>query len=202
MLREGFVRLCDYVPGLRQELRYATAHNLTGHPLAGYLSPDAVGTVELGDALRRALAAARARGFGLLVYDAYRPQKAVTDFVTWSLQPEDGLTKAEFYPRVDKERLFREGYIARRSGHSRGSTVDLTLTDSNGRPIDMGTGFDFMDDLSHHGAFLDSSTPGRNRRMLLDIMLENGFLPYQNEWWHYRLKDEPYPDTCFDFDID
>ena len=140
----GFVDLTEAVPGVLTEVRYATGHNLTGHPLAGYTAPRALATREAAQALAVAFAQARRLGYGMLVYDAYRPQKAVDDFVRWSRLPEDGTTREEFYPRLDKGQLFPLGYIALRSGHSRGSTIDLTLTDASGRPVDMGGGFDLM----------------------------------------------------------
>lgn len=158
-------------------------------------------TVEAADALHTAYQLAKKAGYGLLIYDAYRPQKAVNDFVAWSSLPEDGKTRAEFYPALQKEQLFPLGYIALHSGHSRGSTVDLTLT-MNGVPVDMGTCFDFMDDASHHGYDSLNDEQTANRRLLKDIMAQAGFKDYENEWWHYTLKDEPYPATYFDFDLD
>lgn len=200
-MHEGFVDLAEAVPGVRTEIRYATAHNLTGHPLAGYLAPRALATVEAAAALAIAFQAAKLQGYGMLIYDAYRPQKAVSDFVRWSREPETGLTRAEFYPELEKGMLFPLGYIAERSGHSRGSTIDLTLLDAEGTPLDMGTCFDFMSEKSHHGAAGLTPAQRRSRAVLREIMERAGFAPYENEWWHYRLKEEPYPDTYFDFDI-
>ena len=199
-MEEGFVDLCGAVPGLRAEIRYATAHNLTGRPLAGYLAPRALGTRESAAALQKAMEAARRMGYGLLVYDAYRPQKAVDDFLAWGSLPEDGQTRGEFYPELRKEDLFPMGYIARRSGHSRGSVVDLTLT-RDGQPVDMGSCFDFMSLRSHHGFAELTEEQRQNRALLRGIMAWAGFAPYECEWWHYRLMDEPYPNTYFDFDI-
>ena len=200
-MEKGFVYLTDAVPGVQEEIRYATAHNLTGHPLAGYHVGRAVATCEAAAALGKACAAARKLGYGLLIYDAYRPQKAVDDFVRWSAAPEDGKTKAEFYPALDKRELFPKGYIALHSGHSRGSTIDLTLT-RDGVPVDMGTGFDFMGEESHHNAPTVTPSQAEMRTLLCGIMACAGFVPYENEWWHYRLLKEPYPDTWFDFDIE
>ena len=199
---KGFVDLSAAIPGLRTDIRYATAHNLTGHPLSGYLAAKAVTTEEAAAALSHAWQEARRLGYGMLVYDAYRPQKAVDDFVRWSQEPETGLTKAEFYPELDKADLFPLGYIARQSGHSRGSTIDLTLTDGADVPLDMGTCFDFMGARSHHGAAGLTESQRRNRELLRGLMTHAGFTPYQNEWWHYRLLDEPYPNTYFNFDIE
>lgn len=196
----GFVDLAQAVPGIATEIRYATAHNLTGHPLAGYTAEKAHATREAAAALGMAFDLAQKLGYGMLIYDAYRPQKAVDDFVRWSEMPEDGLTKAEFYPAQDKTRLFDLGYIARRSGHSRGSTIDLTLT-KDGEPVDMGGGFDLMDERSHHNAPGLTPAQQRNRRVLCAIMAYAGFAPYECEWWHYRLMKEPHPDKYFDFDI-
>lgn len=200
-MHEGFVDLCEAVPGVQAEVRYATAHNLTGHPLAGYRAGRALAAREVGEALKTAYALARQYGYGLLIYDAYRPKKAVADFVAWSQESETGETKAEFYPELTKADLFPMGYIAERSGHSRGSVVDLTLT-RDGVPVDMGTCFDRMSDLSHHNNRDVSPEQQRNRAILRAIMAYSGFDCYSAEWWHYRLMDEPYPDTYFDFDIE
>ncbi len=199
-MEHGFVDLAQAVPGIETEIRYATAHNLTGHPLAGYTAGRALATAQAAQALGMAFGLAQAMGYGMLIYDAYRPQKAVDDFIRWSHTPEDGLTRAEFYPNQDKTRLFDLGYIARRSGHSRGSTIDLTLT-RNGVPVDMGGGFDLMDERSHHNAPGLTEEQQRNRRVLCAIMAYAGFAPYECEWWHYRLMKEPHPDKYFDFDI-
>ncbi len=199
-MEHGFVDLARAVPGIETEIRYATAHNLTGHPLAGYMAERALATEQAAQALGVAFGQAQTMGYGMLIYDAYRPQKAVDDFIRWSEAPEDGLTRAEFYPRQDKSRLFDLGYIARRSGHSRGSTIDLTLT-QNSVPVDMGGGFDLMDERSHHNAPGLTEEQQRNRRVLCAIMAYAGFAPYECEWWHYRLMKEPHPDRYFDFDI-
>lgn len=199
-MHPDFVDLCEFVPGIQSEIRYATAHNLTGHPLAGYLAPKALGTKAAALALKKAFASAQQLGYGLLIYDAYRPQKAVTDFVTWSQLPEDFQTKEEFYPELDKSVLFDLGYIAKRSGHSRGSVVDLTLT-KDGIPVDMGTTFDFMSQKSHHLYDNLTEIQKENRALLRAIMSYAGFSPYSCEWWHYLLMDEPFPNTYFDFDI-
>ena len=197
----GFVDLAEYIPGLAVEARYATCHNLTGHPLAGYRAQKALARVEAAQALRCAFALAQQLGYGMLVYDAYRPQKAVDDFVRWSEAAEDGVTRQEFYPALEKTQLFPLGYIARRSGHSRGATIDLTLT-KDGVPVDMGGGFDLMDERSHHNAPGLTCEQEENRRRLCAIMAYAGFAPYECEWWHYRLMKEPCPDTYFDFDIE
>lgn len=199
-MHPGFVDLQQLYPSLQLDIRYAGRHNLAGHPLAGYNAPRALMTREAAAAFGKAVEAFEQLGYGILVYDTYRPQKAVTDFVTWSRQPEDNTTKAEFYPRLEKASLFPQGYIALHSGHSRGSTIDLTLT-KDGNPIDMGTCFDYMDELSHHDCTQITPQQLQNRETLRRVMLDAGFDDYDCEWWHYRLHDEPYPDTYFDFDI-
>jgi len=158
-------------------------------------------TRQAAAALKHVYQAVRQLGLNLLIYDAYRPQDAVQDFMTWSQQPEDGLTKAEFYPAVPKEELFERGFIAERSGHSRGSTVDLTLT-RGGKPLDMGTGFDFMDESSFQNSTSVTPAQQKNRALLRSIMAYGGFAPYENEWWHFRLMNEPFPDTYFNFPIE
>lgn len=200
-MEKGFVDLAAYIPGLEVDVRYATPHNLTGRPLDGYLAGKAVATVQAAQALNIAYAAAQQLGYGMLVYDAYRPQKAVDSFVRWSSEEENGLTKADYYPALEKTQLFPLGYIARRSGHSRGSTIDLTLT-RGGAPVDMGGHFDLMDERSHHNAPGLTQEQTANRRLLCGLMAWAGFAPYECEWWHYRLMKEPYPDTYFNFDID
>lgn len=199
-MQAGFVDLGANISGISVEARYATSHNLTGHPLAGYCAEKAFATVEAAKALQKAVDVFRQMGYGVLIYDAYRPQKAVDDFVTWSQEEENFATKAEFYPALEKADMFLMGYIARKSGHTRGSTIDLTLT-KDGVPVDMGTCFDLMDDLSHHGAAGLMAHQEQNRALLRGVMCWAGFSPYENEWWHYRLMNEPYPDTYFDFDI-
>ena len=202
MLPEGFVFLDEAVPGFCWDAKYATSDNLTGAPLNGYNVPRIVGSRELAEALTRAAGWFAGLGYRLYGFDAYRPQRAVQSFVDWAQRPEDGRTKARFYPALDKRQLFPLGYIAARSGHSRGGSIDLTLADPDGVPVDMGGDFDLMDDRSHLD-FTDL-TPEQlqNRRTLLDGMLRFGFKSYVNEWWHYNLAVEPYPDTYFDFPIE
>jgi D-alanyl-D-alanine dipeptidase len=194
-----FVYLDEVVPGIARDAKYATADNLTGAPLDGYFANRVVGTRELGAALRDAADCFAHLGYGLLVYDAYRPARAVRAFARWAAQPEDGKTKARHYPNVDKKDLFRLGYIAEKSGHSRGSSVDLVLT-RGGQPIDMGGIFDLMDDISHHSHPMPDPI-ARNRQTLREGMEACGFRAYDGEWWHYNLSVEPYPDTYFDFPI-
>lgn len=199
-MHDGFVSLGEMYPALTLDIRYATPHNLTGEPLDGYYAPRALLTREAAQALGIALRTLEAIGYGLCVYDAYRPQKAVDHFLRWSKAPEDGRTKAEFYPALNKSELFPLGYIALKSGHSRGSTIDLTLT-QDGAPLEMGSCFDRMGPESHHGYTCLPPETLKRRTLLRTVMEAAGFAPYENEWWHYRLIHEPYPDTYFDFDI-
>jgi D-alanyl-D-alanine dipeptidase len=201
-MEAGFVFLDEVLSGVRWDAKYATWDNFTGTPVDGYEVNRVVGSRALADALREARARAAAVGFGLLLWDAYRPQRAVNRFLEWSGQPEDGRTKARFYPNIDRAGMFANGYVAPRSGHSRGSAVDLTLYRMDtGELAAMGGRHDFMDARSHHGARGVSAIEARNRRTLCSIMERSGFQRYECEWWHYALRDEPYPDTYFDFPI-
>jgi D-alanyl-D-alanine dipeptidase len=199
---DGFVFLDEEVPGIRWDAKYATWDNFTGRPVDGYEVNRIVGSQALAAALHEAASRAAAIGFGLLLWDAYRPQRAVDRFLTWSTQPEDGRTKPRFYPNIDRAEMFTNGYVAPRSGHSRGGAVDLTLYRLDGGDLaPMGGGHDLMDERSHHGAHGIPAMAAEHRRMLCDVMERSGFDRYDNEWWHYVLRDEPYPDTYFDFPI-
>ncbi|MEU0600757.1 D-Ala-D-Ala dipeptidase VanX [Streptomyces sp. NPDC006393] len=201
-MNHDFVFLDEFIPGLRWDAKYATWDNFTGKPVDGYLVNRIVGTTALCAALDRARGEAASLGFGLLLWDGYRPQRAVDCFVRWSQQPEDGRTKPRHYPNIDRTDMFKNGYVAAKSGHSRGSTVDLTLYHlATGELAPMGGDHDLMDPVSHHGAEGVTQTEARNRRYLRAVMETSGFSSYDCEWWHYTLKDEPYPDTYFDFPI-
>lgn len=202
MLPEGFVYIADVIPGVLEDIRYAGSYNFTGRPVDGYGAARAVCTRECAQALKCAAQAFAADGFTLLLYDAYRPQRAVDAFVRWSLDAQDTIAKAEFYPTLDKGELFDRGYIAKRSGHSRGSTVDLTLVDAAGRLLDVGGEFDWFAPISAHAYPELTQAQRRNRQYLCAVMERAGFAPYSEEWWHYRLIGEPYPDTYFDFPIE
>lgn len=199
-LNKRFIYLDEAVPGIAWDAKYATNDNLTGAPLDGYLVNRVVGTRALGAALKKAAAHFAQNGYGLFIFDAYRPARAVKAFARWAAQPEDLKTKQRHYPNVDKKELFRRGYIAERSGHSRGSSIDLTLT-KDGRALDMGGIFDLMDDVSHHSHPMPDAI-AQNRQMLKAGMEACGFRAYEGEWWHYNLAEEPYPDTYFDFPIE
>lgn len=223
-LPAGFVYLKDIDPTIQQDIRYASSHNFIGRPVTGYTTNQCILTKPAALALSQVQHALQPLHLSLKVYDCYRPQRAVNDFINWSQQPEDQTMKMEFYPRVNKSDLFRLGYIAAQSGHSRGSTVDLTLvpiptpaqqTYSPKQPlvscyapyqqrfrdnsIDMGTGYDCMDVLSHNNATGISKIAKHHRLLLKTLMKKSGFIPYQKEWWHFTLRNEPYPDKYFDF---
>jgi D-alanyl-D-alanine dipeptidase len=222
----GFVALSDVDATILQDIRYDTDHNFVGRPIAGYREPLCILTRQAAESLHRVQTAARAHGYSLKVYDCYRPQRAVDDFVHWGQRLDDQRMKAEFYPQLEKSVLFNEGYIAGPTAHSRGSTLDLTLValpSGAQRPylageklvscsapqaqrfsdntVDMGTGFDCFDSLAHT---LDSRITGRamdNRLLLKQLMKDAGFTNYAKEWWHYTLAGEPYPHSYFDFPV-
>lgn len=201
-MHKAFVFVDELVSGVRWDAKYATWENFTGRPVDGYVVNRIVGTQVLCAALREARDKAASRGFGLLIWDGYRPQRAVDRFLRWSLEPEDGRRKQRHYPNLDRPGLFANGYVAAKSGHSRGGTVDLTLYRLEaGDLAPMGGDHDLMDPISHHGARGISQLEVRNRRNLCTIMESCGFKPYECEWWHYTLEDEPFPDTYFDFPI-
>jgi zinc D-Ala-D-Ala dipeptidase len=201
-MNDDFVFVDEFVPGIRWDAKYATWANFTGKPVDGYQVNRIVGARALCAALRTARDKAASRGFGLLLWDGYRPQRAVDCFVRWSQQTEDGRTKPRYYPNIDRPEMFEQGYVAVRSGHSRGGTVDLTLYDlATGELAPMGGDHDLMDPVSHHGAPGITGAEAENRRHLRSIMADCGFDSYPSEWWHYTLQHEPYPDTYFDFPI-
>lgn len=201
-MNDGFVFVDERVSGVRWDAKYATWDNFTGKPVDGYVSNRIVGTGALCAALERAREEAASLGFGLLLWDGYRPQRAVDNFLRWSQEPEDGRTKRRHYPNIDRVEMFEKGYVAAKSGHTRGSTVDLTLYHlATGELAPMGGDHDLMDAISHHGARGTSPAEARNRQHLRAVMEASGFGSYECEWWHYTLRDEPYPDTYFDFPI-
>jgi D-alanyl-D-alanine dipeptidase len=201
-MMDGFVFVDEIVPGLRWDAKYATWDNFTGRPVDGYEANRIVGTIELALGLREARDRAARSGFGLVLWDGYRPQRATERFRAWSGQPEDGHRKQRHYPNIDRRDLFERGYVHERSGHSRGSTVDLTLFRLDTRDlVAMGGDHDLMDPVSHHAATGIPDDERGNRRSLRVIMELSGFVPYDDEWWHYSLADEPYPDRIFDFPV-
>ena len=198
----GFVVLADYVPGIIQEIRYHSTYNFIGDRINGYEEPCALLTKEAARALLEAANELNLQGYRLKVFDAYRPVMAVKHFVLWGLEDLDLRMKPFFYPDLDKTDLFQKGYIATKSGHSRGSTIDLTLLDmKTGKEVDMGGPFDFFGELSHPDYQGITEQQFQNRMILQKAMVRNGFVPLQCEWWHFTLKDEPYPDTYFEFPV-
>jgi D-alanyl-D-alanine dipeptidase len=183
--------------GLVVDLRYAGAHNFVGAPVDGYERPVCLLSEPAARALARAQAELAAEGLGLVVFDCYRPQRAVDHFVRWSREPADPAAALRHHPRVPKDELFARGYIAARSSHSRGSTVDVGLV-RGGEPLDCGTPFDFFDPRSHGDAAGLSEAARANRARLRRAMERHGFRPYPNEWWHFTLAGEPWPDRYFD----
>lgn len=197
-----FVLLSEAVPDAILEIRYYSTYNFVGDRINGYEEPCALLTKEAATALKKASDEVVSKGYRLKIYDAYRPQKAVTHFMNWAKDVSDTRMKKYFYPELDKSVLFDQGYIAEKSGHSRGSTVDLTLFDMNTeKELDMGGTFDYFGELSHPDYKQITAEQYENRMILRDAMLANGFKPLDEEWWHFTLKDEPFPDTYFTFPV-
>lgn len=197
---KGFVFVQDAVPDAAFDIRYFGTDNFVGTRVDGYEAPQAILSVEAAVALKAVSRDLREKGYKLKVFDAYRPERAVQHFVRWAQDLNDTRMKAQFYPDVDKSMLFKEGYIASRSGHSRGSVVDLTLVELKSE-LDMGSPYDLFGKASHHGASGITSAQAANRAILRKAMEARGFKHLKEEWWHYRLKDEPYPETFFDFPV-
>ncbi|MBZ9629250.1 M15 family metallopeptidase [Salegentibacter sp. LM13S] len=201
-LPEGFAHIKQQIPDIKLDIRYAGSNNFIGKPVNAYNKPVAILTKQATNALEKAQKDLMAEGYCFKIFDAYRPQTAVNHFIEWARNPSDTLTKQKFYPEVAKKDLFQLGYIATKSGHSRGSTVDLTIIDAQtGKEIDMGSGYDFFGDISHHSTDKITKEQKANRSLLKRIMIKNGFRPYPEEWWHYTLRNEPYPETYFDFPV-
>ena len=197
-----FVLLSEAVPDAILEIRYYSTYNFVGDRIDGYEEPLAFLTKEAAAALKEVSDELVTKGYRLKIFDAYRPQRAVTHFMNWALDPDDTRMKEYFYPELDKDVLFPQGYIAEHSGHSRGSTVDLTLFDMNlEKEVDMGGTFDYFGELSHPDYTDITEEQYANRMLLREVMLKHGFKPLVEEWWHFTLEDEPYPDTYFTFPI-
>ena len=198
----GFVLLSDFVPGIVQEIRYFSTFNFIGERIDGYEEPCALLTKEAARALKAVSNEMMVRGYRLKIFDAYRPVSAVKHFVLWGIEDQDVRMKEYFYPDLEKQELFSKGYIAKLSGHSRGSTVDLTLLDmKTGKEVDMGSPFDLFSPMSHPDYRGISDEQYENRMLLQKEMVRNGFKPIDCEWWHFTLEDEPYPDTYFEFPV-
>lgn len=225
-LPEGFVYLREVDPAILQDIRYAGSHNFVGRPIRGYLAPECILSEPAAKALATVQRKLAEKELSLIVWDCYRPKRAVEDFLRWSKDPAHAEMKAEFYPNSDKEKLFALGYLAKRSAHSRGSTVDLGLVpiplSSTPRPdpsqplkpctspkgerfedgtIDFGTGYDCLDEMASTSDAHAGDTALRNRQMLKFYMQEAGFRPYAREWWHFELVDEPFRQDGFDFEV-
>ena len=198
----GFVLLADYIPQIVQEIRYYSTFNFIGDRIDGYEEPCALLTREAARALKGVSSELIVQGYRLKIFDAYRPACAVRQFVLWGIEDQDLRMKPWFYPELEKTALFAEGYIASRSGHSRGSTVDLTLLDmQTGKEVDMGSPFDLFSEVSHPDYRGITDEQYENRMLLQAVMVRHGFRPLACEWWHFTLEKEPYPDTYFEFPV-
>ncbi|HWP80902.1 MAG TPA: M15 family metallopeptidase [Candidatus Acidoferrum sp.] len=199
-LPDGFVYIDDIIKDCIIDAKYAGADNFLGRPAAGYEGPYVVASRACAEGCKKAADILRPKGYLLKFFDACRPQRAVDDFAKWAKDKTDTARKHIHYPNIEKSRLFPLGYIAEKSSHTRGASVDLTLCDAaTKRELDMGTVFDFMDEASWETAQGLTRYQQRNRLILRCAMLACGFLPYEREWWHFGLEREPYPDTYFDF---
>jgi D-alanyl-D-alanine dipeptidase len=224
-LPAGFVYIKDIDPTIIENLRYFSSENFVGRKIEGYLANRVILTKEAAEALAKVQRELIQEGYSIVVYDAYRPQRAVNSIIEWSSDATDQIAKTRYYPSIDKADIFKLNYIAKQSGHSRGSTVDLSIIKigsplkpieleerqlRNGKivpflddgTLDMGTSFDLFNEASHHDNDLIDTKFMKRRNYLREIMKENGFSEYKKEWWHYTLKDEPFPETYFDFPVE
>lgn len=202
-LPEGFVYVKSVIPDLDVELKYYTNHNFVGDTIDGYRSNKLILTRVAAEQLKLVQGELQEQNMCLKVFDGYRPQRAVNHFGRWARVLNDTVNKTEFYPDVKKQNLFKEEYIASRSGHSRGSTVDLTIIDGNtGKPLDMGSPFDFFGKESWVDYPNITEHQKKNRQLLQQIMLKHNFRNYPKEWWHFTLRWEPFPKTYFDFEVE
>ncbi|WP_435924578.1 M15 family metallopeptidase [Paenibacillus sp. DYY-L-2] len=202
-LPKGFVYLDEIIPDADYDIRYYSDNNFIGRRIDGYEAPLAIMTEKAAKALKKVNEDLLKQGYRLKIIDAYRPQKAVDDFIAWSKKADDTRMKKEFYPDVDKNKLFKLGYLSSKSGHSRGSTVDLTMVyKRTGEEVDMGSRVDFLGEISSHGAKQLTKEQRKNRYILKTAMVNRDFKPYTKEWWHYTLKEEPFPSKYFNFDVE
>ena len=198
----GFVVLAEFIPQIVQEIRYYSTFNFVGERIDGYEEPCALLTKEAARALKTVSNEMLVQGYRLKIYDAYRPVSAVSQFKLWAIEDQDVRMKSYFYPELEKQDLFKKGYIAAKSSHSRGSTVDLTLLDmTTGKELDMGSPFDLFSEKSHPDYRGITEEQFENRMLLQKAMVRGGFEPLDCEWWHFTLKDEPYPETYFEFPV-
>jgi D-alanyl-D-alanine dipeptidase len=202
-LPKGFVYVDEIIPSIKVELRYITTNNFVGKPIKGYLANKLILTKEAAIALKKVQDELETYGFSLKAYDAYRPQRAVNHFMRWAKDLNDTINKQEFYPNVKKENLFKEGFIASRSGHSRGSTLDITIIENiTNEELDMGSSYDFFGVESWVNYEGISEVQKANRLLLQTVMKKHGFTNYPKEWWHFTLQNEPFPETYFDFEVE
>lgn len=202
-LPKGFDYADPYIPGLVTDLKYLSDDNFVGQTVEGYHANRAILTSQAVRALAEVQKEVNEFGFGIKIYDAYRPQQSVDHFVRWSRDAAATQTKQRYYPNVDKSELFKLQYIDKRSGHSRGSTVDITLVDLlTGKELDMGSAFDLFDPVSWPNALALTPAQRAHRLLLATIMQKHGFKPYPKEWWHFTLANEPFPDTYFNFPVE
>lgn len=199
--KSNFAEISTVIDDAAYDIRYYSRNNFTGKKINGYKAPRAYLTKEALTALAKAATNLRKQGYRLLIWDAYRPQKAVDNFVAWINDPNDPGDKS-FFPKLNKTDLIAKHYIATKSGHTRGSTVDLTIIKRNGSSVDMGGPFDFFSEVSHTKYDKLTNKQKRNRQILRNAMLNAGFKGIYSEWWHFTLKNEPYKDTYFDFDVE
>ena len=202
-LPKGFSYVSEIDATIKKELRYGTSNNFIGKPIDGYLKDSLIISTPAAKALKEIQTKLMVSGLSLKIFDAYRPQQAVDHFVRWAKVMNDTLMKQLYYPDVQKSELFTLGFIASKSGHTRGSTVDLSIVDvKTNKEVDMGSSYDFFGEKSHPFYKKITEAQMKNRMLLRTIMIKNGFIPYDNEWWHFTLKDEPYPTTYFNFLIE
>ena len=199
--KSDFAPIYSVIDDASFDIRYYSSNNFTGNKINGYKAPIAYMTKQSLQALSIAANDLRKQGYRLLIWDSYRPQKAVNNFVEWINNPKDEGDKS-FYPKLKKSNLIEGNYIAEKSGHTRGSTVDLTLIKKEGSFVDMGGTFDLFSEISHPDYKKLTKEQKRNRKILHDAMIKAGFKGIDSEWWHYTLENEPYPDTYFDFDVE
>ncbi|MDG2073836.1 MAG: M15 family metallopeptidase [Polaribacter sp.] len=202
-LPRGFVYLSDVDATIKSEMRYISHNNFIGKPIEGYQKARIIVSKPTATALKRIQKELLKFNLSLKIFDSYRPQQAVNHFVRWAKVLNDTLMKRQYYPEVPKNQLFKLGYISSKSGHTRGSTVDLTLMDlATNTELDMGSPYDFFGNESHALNTILTKKQRANRLLLRNLMLTNGFNPIRTEWWHFTLRNEPFPETYFNFPIE
>ncbi len=199
---DNFIYLTEVIPNIRFDLRYYSDDNFVGQPIPGYQSNVMIVTLQAAMALKKVQVDLAYGNFSLKIFDGYRPQQAVDYFVRWAGDTDDERMKELYYPNVEKDELFPKGFLVEQSSHSRGSTVDVTIiSNENGSELDMGTPFDLFDQKSWPSDTTVTKEQRANRMLLRTVMSKHGFIGLDEEWWHFTLRDEPYPDTYFDFPV-